>query len=184
MTYIPLCHTLRALFAAAFLILAASQADAAKCDAAGLIQSAGKAYDRAARAGTPAAFAAALAQYSDMNSTAMFALGRYRKLLPKAREGEYVALTRRFMGTFMAKNGKGFRASSLTIVECSSQAVSAKLEGGGRVIFRVYRSGSRYLVRDMNIKSIWLVQQMRSTFVGTITREGGDINALFKYLKR
>lgn len=164
-------------------ILAVPQAQAAKCAAESVILSAGKAYDRAARAGTSAAFASALAQFSDMKGTAMFALGRYRKLLPKAREAEYIALTRKFMGDFMLEYGKGFRASSLTITECSDSSVSAKLEDGSRVKFRVDRSGSRYVIRDINVKSIWLVQQMRSTFVGTISREGGDIDALFKYLK-
>lgn len=187
MTQFPLRTMIRTLFAALILVLAAPYASAAKCEAESFIASAGKAYERAARTGTAAAFASAVSQFSDMNSTAMFALGRYRKLLPKAREAEYVALTRNFMGEFMLEYGTGFRASKLTIVECSGPAnnlkVATKLEDGSRVNFRLYRAGSKFLVRDMNVKSIWLVQQMRSTFVGTISREGGNIDALFKYLK-
>jgi ABC-type transporter MlaC component len=33
------------------------------------------------------------------------------------------------------------------------------------------------------VSGIWLVQQLRSTFVGTISRANGNIDELFKYLK-
>ena len=41
-----------------------------------------------------------------------------------------------------------------------------------------------FLVRDVNVSSVWLAQQMRSTFVGVINRNGGDIDALFAYLRK
>jgi ABC-type transporter MlaC component len=185
--WIRLAAVLLLLLAAAMSGSATREAQAASCDAAAFVISAGKAYDQAARAGTVTAFANALSKYTDMRTTAMFALGKYRKQLPKARESEYLALTRKFMGEFMVEYGKGFRASSLSVVDCSGSAsnmtVNARLESGGKVIFKLNRNGSSYLIRDMNIKSIWLVQQMRSTFVGTLNRAGGDFEELFEYLK-
>ncbi len=81
---------------------------------------------------------------------------------------------------------RGFRASNLTILDCATSGktivVTAKLSTGGKVIFRIAKGGG-YKVMDLNMKGIWLAQQMRSTFVGTITRTG-SIDGLFKYLKR
>lgn len=150
--------------------------------------SAAKAYDQAARAGSAAAFANGVDRYSDMRAIALFALGRYRGLLPKAREAEFIRLTKTFMGRFMLENGRNFRVGKLQIVECSGSGanitVTARTASGGKVSFRLAKTGSGYTVRDMRANSIWLVQQMRSTFVGTISRNDGDIDALFKYLKR
>jgi phospholipid transport system substrate-binding protein len=180
---------MRFVFLLVLMAFAASPSlAAAKCEPAAFVISAGRAYDQAARSGNAATFAAAAARYSDMNAVAMFALGRYRKLLPKARESEYVNLTRKFMGGFMLKYGSDFRVGTLEIIDCSGPpsniTVNARTAGGEKVSLRVYKAGSGFLVRDMKVGSIWLVQQMRSTFVGTISREGGNIEALFKYLKR
>ena len=44
-----------------------------KCEAAGFVKSAGQAYDRAASAGSAAAFANAAARFSDLRSLSFFA---------------------------------------------------------------------------------------------------------------
>lgn len=158
---------------------------AAKCEAASFVLSVGDAYDRAARSGSPQTFVNAAARFSNIRELSYFALGRYRKDLPKAREAEYLALTRKFVGEFMLKYGKGFRASSLTITDCVASGgmimVTAKLSTGGKVMFRITKPGG-YQIKDINMKGIWLAQQMRSTFVGTITRTG-SIDGLLDYLK-
>ena len=60
--------------------------------------------------------------------------------------------------------------------------MSARTSGGTKVVFRIARTGGGYTVKDINMRGVWLVQQMRSTFVGTITRTG-SIDGLFKYLR-
>lgn len=169
------------------LIAAAAPAAADKCPAASFVQSAGNAYDRAASAASPAAFASAAARYSDLRALSFFALGRYRKDLPKNREAEYLELTRQFIGRTLKKHGSGFRGTTLTITDCVNSSggllVSARASSGSRVIFRLARAGGGYTVKDVNMKGVWLVQQMRSTFVGTIDRTG-SIDGLFAYLRR
>jgi phospholipid transport system substrate-binding protein len=170
------------------LLLAPHPAVAANsCGPESFIISAGLTYDRAARAGSATAFAAAAARYSDMHAIAIFALGRYRKLLPASREAEYVRLTKTFMGQFMLKYSSDFRVGKMTIIDCSGPpsniSINARTSSGDRVSFRVYRARQGYLIRDIKVSSIWLVQQMRSTFVGTISRTNGDIEELFKYLR-
>jgi phospholipid transport system substrate-binding protein len=168
------------------LLAAPLPAGAASCPAAGFVQRAGQAYDRAGGSKPPAAFASATSRLTDLRELSLFALGRYRKQLPKAREQEYLALTRAFIGTFMLENGKGFRASDLAITGCAPSGggyiVHASLSTGGKVIFRVARTGGGYTIKDVNMKGIWLAQQLRSTFVGTISRTG-SIDGLFSYLK-
>lgn len=170
-----------------FVLLPALATQAApSCPAASYVLSVGQAYDRAAGSGSPSAFVNAAARYTNLRELSLFALGRYRKELPKAREAEYFSLTRAFIGGFMLKHGKGFRASDLSITSCEPSGggyiVTAKLSTGGKVIFRIDRSGGGYTVRDMNMKGIWLAQQLRSTFTGTIHRTG-SIDGLFRYLK-
>lgn len=183
--------TVRSLLATLFaLLLTFGIGDVAlaekKCAAAGFVHSAGEAYDRAASSGSAAAFASAAARYSDLRSISLFALGRYRKDLPKAREAEYFRLTRQFIGQTLKSHGSGFRGASLEIIECktsgSSVVVTARTSGGTKVIFRLSKRGGGYSVQDINMKGVWLAQQMRSTFVGTINRTG-SIDALFDYLK-
>ena len=181
-------RNLFAAFAALFLLTLAqaSSARADKCDAASFVQSAGEAYDRAASSGSPVAFANAAARYSDLRSLSMFALGKYRKDLPKAREAEYINLTRQFIGRTLKKHGSGFRGTTLEITECVKSGdglmVTARVSSGTKVIFRLSRSGGGYTVKDVNMKGVWLAQQMRSTFVGTIGRTG-SIDGLLAYLK-
>ncbi len=169
----------------AFLMIAPA-ARAASCPAASYVQSVGQAYDRAAGSGSPAAFVNAASRYTNLRELSLFALGRYRKDLPKSREAEYLSLTRTFIGGFMLKNGRGFRASDLAITSCEPSGngfiVTAKLSTGGKVIFRIDRAGGGFTIRDMNMKGIWLAQQLRSTFTGTIRRTG-SIDGLFRYLK-
>ena len=157
-----------------------------KCEAAGFVKSAAHAYDRAASSGSASAFASAAARFSDLRSLSLFALGKYRKDLPKSREAEFLALSRQFVGQVLKDHGRGFRGASLVITDCKSSGgnlqVSARTSGGTKIIFRLARAGGGFTVKDINMRGVWLVQQMRSTFVGTITRTG-SIDGLFKYLK-
>ena len=162
-------------------------AAAVRCDAADFVQRASDAYDHAAQTGSPVAFANAAARFSDLQALSLFALGRYRKDLPKSREAEYFTLTRNFIGRFMLKNGGGFKTSNLTIISCMSSStgmiVTARLSNGDRVVFQIAGSGGSYRVVDLSMHGIWLAQQMRSTFVGTITNYGGSIEAMFVYVR-
>ncbi len=175
---------------AAILMLAFAMGENAvaerKCEAAGFVHSAGQAYDRAAGSGSSAAFASAAARYSDLRSLSLFALGRYRKDLPRSREAEYLKLTRQFIGQTLKDHGSGFKGSSLQITDCKSSGgnvvVTARTSGGTKVIFRLARTGGGYTVKDLNMRGVWLIQQMRSTFVGTINRTG-SIDGLFDYLR-
>ena len=161
---------------------------AATCDASSFVSGAGSAFLSAARAGTPGAFAGAASRYADLHGIAMFALGPHRKLLKSSREAEYVSLTRSFIGRFMADNSSKLASNAMTVTDCtgdkSAMIVSTKLSSGKKLIFKIYKTKGGYRVRDVNVSSVWLAQQLRSKFTGVISRNNGDIDALFDYLRK
>jgi phospholipid transport system substrate-binding protein len=174
---------LRVLSLVAVAILGAAPTHAANCAAEDFVRSAGNAFLAAARSGTPQAFTSAASRYADLRSIAMFALGPHRKSLPKAREGEYISLARAYMGDFMARNASRFAGSGLKVVSCSGNTVNATTAAGKKLIFRVSGGKGGYRVQDVNVSSIWLAGQMRSTFVGVINRNNGKFDALLTYLR-
>jgi ABC-type transporter MlaC component len=159
----------------------------AACEASAFVTNAGNAFMSAARLHTASAFSSVTARYTDLRGISMFALGPHRRLLSKSREAEYLGLTRGFIGRFMVRYSGRFSGGGLTIKDCVGPAtaltVSTRMSNGKKIIFKLHRSKRGFLVRDVNVSSVWLAQQMRSTFVGVINRNGGDINALFAYLR-
>lgn len=163
---------------------AAGGARAAACAGGRFVMAAGDAFERAAAVGSAEAFSAAAARFTDLRSIANFALGSYRSSLPPSRRAEYFTLARRFMGSFMASHAAKFHTGNLRVTDCSDSTISARTDRGERLVFRLEQGGGGYRIRDVSVQSIWLAQQLRSTFVGKIRDGGGDIGVLFSYLKR
>lgn len=174
---------LRILVLAAALAGLATPSFAGKCAAEEFVTSAGNAFMSAAAAGSPQAFTRAASRYADLRSIALFALGPHRKSLPKSREAEYIALSKAYMGRFMSKHASKFAGSGLKVISCSGNTVNASIGGGKKLIFRLSGGRHGYRVQDVNASSIWLAGQMRTTFVGVLNRNHGDINALISYLR-
>ena len=181
--------TLFAASLSAFMLLAApqagfvSQSHAATCPAGNVALEAGNAFVSAARNRSSSQFASALRSHTDMRRIAFFALGKYRKKLPKNAEGKYVKLTSRYIARTLADFSRKFRASSVEIVRCQGKTVESRLKQlGGRppqkVLWRV--SGSR--VNDVNVQNVWLGQLLRSNFGSVMRKGGGDIRVLFAHL--
>jgi phospholipid transport system substrate-binding protein len=152
------------------------------CDAENFVLSAGRAFTVASHRGSPSAFASAASNFADMRSIALFALGPHRKKLSAGKEGEFVRLAQGFMGRFMSRYASRFNAAGMQVTSCSGSIVNAQA-GGRKLVFRVSRRGGGFVLQDVNVSSIWLAGQMRSTFTGIINRNGGDIGALWDYLK-
>jgi len=171
----------------AFIFLSSCNfAAASTCPADDYIQSAGQAFMSASRRGTGAAFSTAASRYADLHGLALFALGNFRKFLPKSRETEYVARTRTYMGNFMAEYGSKFAGDSIAITSCNEAAggltVGTKLSTGQVIIFRLQKSGGSYRVKDVSVSAIWLAQIMRNKFTRIIKENNGDVEALISYL--
>jgi phospholipid transport system substrate-binding protein len=155
-------------------------AASAACPSEDLVLGAGKAFASASRSGSASAFLKAATRYTDTRGIALSALGPHRKKLSKSQEGEYLRLAQNFIGKFMSEYSNRFNTAGMKITTCNGNTVTATAAGGRKIVFRV--GGGR--LQDVNVSSIWLVGQMRSTFVGVINRNNGDINALLDYLRR
>lgn len=178
-------HLKVALVSAALVLLADNAA--AGCVAEPFVRNAGAAIMGAARVKSAAAFSGVASRYADLRGIALFALGPHRGLLVKSQEAEYVALTRIFIGRFMARHAGRFSGTGLNVTSCAGSGraliVKVRLTGGQTVIFKLYKTRSGYRVQDLNVSSVWLAQQLRSTFTAVIRRNGGDIGALLTYLR-
>ncbi len=152
---------------------------ASACPSEGLVMGAGKAFTSASKSGSAQAFLSAASRYADTRGMVMSALGPHRKKLSKAQEAEYVRLAQGFMGRFMAQYSSRFNVAGMKVTTCNGNLVTVAATGGRKIIFRV--GGGR--VQDVNVSSVWLAGQMRSTFVGVLNRNNGDIKALLKYLR-
>lgn len=168
------------------LLLSGSLVATAGCPAEPFVRNAGNAFLGAARSGSPARLSGVASRYADLRSIALFALGPHRKSVGKGEEARYVALTRGFIGRFLAKHSGRISGSGLKVVSCAGPAsapvVVAQLGNGKRIVFKLTKSRGGYIVRDVNFSSVWLAQQLRSTFVGVVNRNGGNISALYSYL--
>jgi ABC-type transporter MlaC component len=162
-----------------FGALAMAVPSAQACAGEGVVLAAGKAFTAASRSGSATAFLNAASRYADVRGIATSALGPHRNKLSKAQAAEYYRLAPAFMGKFMARYASRFNAAGMKVTTCSGSTITATTNGGRKIIFRI--SGGR--VRDVNVGSVWLAGQMRSTFVGVINRNGGDVGALLDYLK-
>lgn len=152
------------------------------CDAENFVLSAGRAFTAASHRGSPTAFTNAASNFADVRGIALFALGPHRKKIPPGKEGEFVRLAQSFMGRFMSRYASRFNAAGMQVTSCSGNVINAQA-GGRKLIFRVVKRGGGFVLQDVNVSSIWLAGQMRSTFTGVINRNGGDFNALWRYLK-
>ena len=174
------------LFCAFVFVTPVDLAVASTCPAENYIQSAGEAFMNASRKGSAGAFSAAASRFGDLHALALFALGPYRKDLPKSRETEYVAKARTFIGKFMAKYGSKFAGNSISVTSCNEAAggliVGTKLSSGQTLTFRLRKAGGGYRVQDVSVSSIWLAQTMRGKFTGVLRENNGDLDALMSYL--
>lgn len=152
---------------------------AANCPSENFIQNAGAAFMGAARAGSPGAFTSAASRYADLRGIALFALGPYRKDLPKNREGEYVALSKKFMGEFMAEYASKFSGTGMTITSCAGSLVGTRLSTGQSLTFRL--QGQRRIA-DVSVSGVWLAQAIRTKFTSVLHRNDGDVSALMNWL--
>jgi phospholipid transport system substrate-binding protein len=167
-------------FACLFILVALASPSAANCPSESFITSAGEAFMGAARTGKASSFSNAAGRYADLYNLALFALGPYRKNLPKNREAEYVVLTKKFMGNFMSQYASKFSGTGITITNCAGNIITTKLSTGQGITFRL-RGGKR--IEDVSISGIWLAQTLRSKFVSVLRENNGDMAALLRWLR-
>lgn len=146
----------------------------------------------AARARSTSAFHRLVRRHGAVSSVASFALGKYRRKMPRSMRKRYNALVSRFIARLFAENASSF-AGQRYVVKGSSARTNKDIIVKGVLQFansrqaeiqwRVLRSGRGYRVFDVRVKGVWLAVQMRQQFVSVLNKSRGDFNALMRYLQ-
>lgn len=136
-------------------------------------------------------FAAVFGANADVRSIGLFALGKFRKKLPASKQGEYFSLMRRYISNVFSTHMKDISGSKVEITGSQNRGrkgtiVESKLYFPGKkpapLTWRLSRRNG-YKVFDVRIFSIWLGPEQRTVFTGIIASNGGDVNALLKFLR-
>lgn len=146
----------------------------------------------AARSRSVGKFRALLTSNAAISSIAIYSLGPYRKKLPAARKREYYGLVARHISKVFATHSAKLAGQSLTISSSRSSGRSTIVKSKVRypsgkisnVTWRLLKTGGRYKIFDVNVQGIWLAGTQKTDFTSVLRHNRGDINALFKYLKR
>ncbi len=165
-------------------------AEAATCKADKFIASIGKDLFSAAKSGSKRGFRRVVNRYAHTHQIGAFALGKYRRSLPKNDTGRYSKLVADFVAGLMAENAVQFHGNRFEIVRCPSQgeliSVSSKLHsdrhGVRPVIFRLKQQKSSFKILDVNVHGVWLGVQLRSKFTAVLKKNKGDIKGLYAFL--
>ncbi len=130
-----------------------------------------------------------LSAQANMNSVAIFSLGRYRKKLPAKLKSRYQKLVKAYIAGLFVYYVGDFKGRTLEIRASrksgKSVIVDSRIKFSGstkKVQWRVYSIGNRHRVTDVNIRGVWLSIQMRQKFTRLLKRSNGDFNKLIDFL--
>lgn len=179
-------HAISSAVTVLFLALVLSgPAVAARCPGAEVVQRAAAALMTAARAGSASQFARTLEAYANMDAIAMFALGKYRDRLPASKRRQFVSLTTSFVSRTFNDYRLKFKAQSMEVSDCRFGTVRTifrfrGVQGKQWVIWKL--QGGR--VSDVNLQHIWLSQLLRTELYRVMADNQGNIDALFRHLRK
>ena len=137
-------------------------------------------------------FLALLTRNANTRAVARFALGKYRRRMPKKLWPEYYRLVLDYIAGMFVSYRKDLAAKDIRIIKARRRgkwtSVESKLvfpDGStSRVDWRIYTGGGPYRVGDVKIKGIWLSLRMRDKFVSILNQSKGDFDALMDYLRQ
>ncbi len=127
---------------------------------------------------------------ADVRAIAFFALGSWRKKLPKDLMGDYINLVVNYTANAFIGYVDRFAGAKVAIEGSSSQGgfttVDANLTyaagSTSQIRFRFADSGNPR-VKDVNVQGIWLSLQLRDRFSGMLKRNNGDFAELLEFLR-
>ena len=152
-------------------------AHGSQCPDGDVVTAAANSLMAAARSGSPAAFHSALEKYSDLDRTAVFALGKYRKLLPESRRREFLSATKIYISHAFNSYRKKFKATEIIIKKCAQGRVdSSMFFTGGRGYKPVIWKTRNRKITDVNIQGIWMSQLLKTNYEKILTENGGNFD--------
>ncbi len=147
----------------------------------------------AAKTGRKEKFAGVFRQYADLRGMANFALGRYQRQMPKAKRGEYYRLAEKMVVHMLTSRMGSVRGRSYQIWRCRPTGAGYTINGaiieanGSQVItvnWLLKPRNKRLKVADLSVAHLWMTQQQRSSFRKVMSKNNGNIEALFAHIRK
>lgn len=162
------------------LVLRPAPAHARSCPAGGIVLTAGKSFKAAARSGSPAAFQRVLRRHVAMRSLSLFALGKYRRLLPRNAYGRFINASTQYISRKLARYADSFGGADIKVSSCRGSMIETRLIPGGQRIF--WRLNGRR-IRDVQFQGVWLSIALRNHYAKLMRKSGGDMKRFLARLK-
>ncbi len=126
--------------------------------------------------------AEALNRYVAIGTMALFVLGKHRRSLKPDQKQDYIELFNRMVLNTLAKHGKKIGGKEFVVTESRSNIVSGFLQHiqDRRTELEFRTRDNR--ITDIRVQGIWMTILLRQSFDHVI-RQGGNIEAIFDYLK-
>jgi len=193
MMYLKQCLSRRRMLSALAVVgvsLVLTPVSSARADEAAekFVQTVGsEALAAAKKGGRRAHFRPLVANYAAIDHVATFALGRYRKQLPKARRAEYRAGVQKFIVRLFSDYSSSFVGKRFEVTGSRGDTVKSRIVfangKSSKVLWRLVKAGDSYKVADVHVSDIWLVQSLRTNFTTTLRKYSGQFDYLFEYLR-
>lgn len=136
-----------------------------------------------------ARFVRLLTTHANMNAVALFALGRYRRKLPPHLKARYFKAVKAYVAGLFVYYVNDFKGGGLSINRSyksgRSLIIDSRISSSAStqpIKWRVFTSGSRHRVTDVNIRGVWMSITMRNKFIRILKRSKGDFNELMSFL--
>ena len=134
--------------------------------------------------------AALLNRNSDIGGIARFALGRYRKKLPKSMKSKYNRAILNYVAGLFVYYADDFVGSGVKIRSSHKNgkfvlvdsAVSMSKGGDTKLRWRLRAKGNYKKIADINFRGIWLSIRLRDEIASVLKRNKGDFGALIAHL--
>ncbi len=132
-----------------------------------------------------------LTRNANIRAVARFALGKYRRRIPKSLMPEYYRLVLDYIAGMFVYYRRDLAAEDIRALKSRKRGSWTTVEtvlvfpGGkeSKALWRIYTGGGPLRVGDLNIKGIWLSLRMRDKFVSILNKSKGDFSALMQYLR-
>lgn len=147
----------------------------------------------AQRKGSSGAFARVINSYGHVPAIALYALGQYRKQLPRSKRRTYYSGMTRFIGRYAAGEAPKYPVSRVTFARAGVRdgraiMVDSKvvLKGGSTYDVRWMLLPNRggFKVRDAQVLGFWVSPFLQTLFQNYIRENGGKVDALVTVLSR
>jgi ABC-type transporter MlaC component len=132
-----------------------------------------------------------LRRRANTQSISLFALGTYRRQLPKNLVNDYVGATINYAAATFAEYVKEFEGAKFKVKTAQKSGKETIISGdvtyaGGKtreVRFKIAGGPSRPRVMDVNVQGLWLSLQLRKMFTDELKRNRGNFEVFIDWLK-